>query len=63
MIPLKDDKQRLWDLVRYTRYALSDAGLITDQEFAELESDRDSSARLSVYCYRMLEERAGQRPA
>jgi hypothetical protein len=48
------DYQRMWDLVRYKRSALHDAGLITDTEFALLVSAEDgggspSPRRLETY--------------
>jgi hypothetical protein len=54
MIPLAEDAQRLWDLVRYERFGLHAASLITDEEFAELVADGSSVARLEYYCYRIL---------
>lgn len=57
MVALIEDRQRLWDLVRFQRYELHDAGLITDNEFSELASDGASIARLEYYCYRMFAER------
>ena len=57
MPPLQEDTQRLWDLVRFERHELHDAGLITDDEFAELVADCTSVARLEYYCFRILSER------
>jgi hypothetical protein len=56
MIPLEGDTQRLWDLVRYQRHELHQAGLITDDEFAELTEDIASIARLEYYCCKMIAE-------
>jgi hypothetical protein len=59
---LAEDRLRLWDLVRYCRYELHDAGLITDEEYAELACDGDSVVRLAYYCHRILTEH-GVEPA
>jgi hypothetical protein len=56
MPPLVEDTQRLWDLVRYQREEFHDAGLITDEEYAELAADCASVARLEYYCCRMIAE-------
>jgi len=44
-VKLKDDHRRLWDLVCYLRYGLHFAGLITDEEHAELTADAPSIGR------------------
>lgn len=36
---LQSDTVRMWDLVRYQRYALHEDGLITDEEFTALVED------------------------
>lgn len=41
--------QRLWDLVRYSRGPLHDAGLLTNEEYALLAADHDAVARLEDY--------------
>jgi hypothetical protein len=56
VIALSGDTQRLWDLVRYQRFELHMAGLITDEEFAELAADTTSVARLEYYCCKMIAE-------
>ena len=40
---------RLFDLVRNQRAELHEAGLISDQEYAELASENSSGARLASY--------------
>ncbi len=49
MKPLKEDTQRLWDLVRYQRAALYTAELITNDEYAELAQDHAAVRRLEGY--------------
>jgi len=56
VIALAGDAQRLWDLVRYNRHELHHAGLITDDEYAELTADTASVARLEYYCCKMIAE-------
>ena len=46
--PLAQDKQRLWDLVRYYRRQFHEAGLITDNEYAELAQDHGAVVSLET---------------
>lgn len=52
--PLKQDTQRLWDLVRYMRGALHTAELITDGESAALAEDHGAVARLEAWDARQV---------
>lgn len=47
--PLAQDKQRLWDLVRYYRRQFHEAGLITDNEYAELAQDHGAVVSLETW--------------
>lgn len=46
---LKQDTQRLWDLVRYCRAVLHNANLISDDEYAALAEDHAAVERLEAY--------------
>jgi hypothetical protein len=49
VLPLSQNAQRLWDLVRYQRRELHVAELITDEECAALAADHGAVARLEDY--------------
>lgn len=42
-------RQRLWDLVRFQRSELFQAGLLSEEEYAELAEDHPAVARLESY--------------
>jgi len=46
---LREENLRLLDLVRYQRSELHEAGLITDEEYASLASEKGSVSRLESY--------------
>ena len=46
---LRDDSQRMWDLVRYQRDELHEANLISDDEYALLAKDHAGVKRLESY--------------
>lgn len=47
--------QRMWDLIRYQRAELHEAGLITDDEYAELAKDHAAVKRLEDYDKALIE--------
>ena len=49
MKPLKEDTQRLWDLVRYARSYLHEKDLISDEEYFDLALDHAAVGRLEAY--------------
>lgn len=57
---IRRDIQRLFDLVRYCRKELHEAGLISDEEYVTLCSSQGSVERLEKYD-RMIEERQQNR--
>lgn len=53
---MRDDTQRLWDLVRYCRSVLHNAALITDAEYMALAEDHAAVARLEAYDARLVQK-------
>lgn len=61
MKPSIQDRQRLWDIVRFLRQDAHMAGLISDDEYVELARDHDAVARLETYDVELQKEKNSYR--